>query len=258
VFKRVMFYFPSFPVDTYTLVGIENRQPKEALEVLHVATPSLNKRRIPRFPKLRKFFAKHRLASIIAALGIILVIGSYIPSIYYTARAQGSQFWSRYVSNLDQSELPGIKEIQDNWQPPLDSSLPMENMLLIPAIGVESQIHVSSYEDYEEVLKKGVWRAPDFGTPDKREKPTILVAHRYGYLRWSNIFRRRNSFYNLPKLKNGDTVEVIWRQRKYKYAIYGESEGEKIEDYSADLILYTCRDLTSNIRIFKYAKLLRV
>ena len=253
-----MFYFPAFPVDAYALVGIENRQPKEALEVLHVIPTSSKKRRFFKLPKFKKFFVKHKLASMVAALGLILIIGSYIPSIYYTASAQGGQFWQRYVNNLDQKDLPAIKDVQDAWQPPLDSNLPMENMLLIPTIGVESQIYVSSYEDYEEILKKGVWRAPDFGTPDKREKPTILVAHRYGYLRWSNIFRRRNSFYNLPKLEKGDTVEVVWRQRKYVYAVYGESEGEKIEDYSADLILYTCRDLTSDIRIFKYAKLLRI
>jgi len=257
-----MFYFPSFPVDTYALVGIENRQPKEALEAFHVHSPSSKQARFPKLPRfksrLKKYFSKHKLASILALVGLVLFVGSYMPSIYYTAQAQGSGFWSRYVTNLDTEESTAIKDVQDNWQPPVDTSLPVENMLYIPAIGVESQIHVSSYDDYEEVLKKGVWRAPDFGTPDKREKPVILAAHRYGYLRWSNLFRRRNSFYNLPKLKEGDTVEVVWRQRKYVYAIYGESEGETIEDYAADLILYTCRDLTSDIRIFKYAKLLRI
>ncbi len=227
-------------------MGIENSQPKETL----ANEPAAN-HRYSRLPK-------HKLASIIAIFGLLLIVGSYAPSIYYTVQAQGSEFWQRYMLNFGEDKISEISDVQDNWQPPLDTKLPVENMLVIPAIGVESQIHVSSYKDYEEVLKQGVWRAPDFGTPDKRDKPTILVAHRYGYLRWSNLFRRRNSFYNLTKLKEGDMVEVIWRQRKYVYAVYDESEGEKIEDYSADLILYTCRDLTSNVRIFKYAKLLRI
>ena len=249
-----MINFLSFPVDSYALVGIENRLPKETLEDFGVLTSTKR----PRFSKLSKFIGKNKLTSGILVLGLLLTIGSYAPSVYYTIRAQGNDFWQRYIVSFEEKDQPAKVEPQDNWQPPLDTNLPVENMLLIPTIGVESQIHVSSYEDYEEVLKNGVWRAPDFGTPDKREKPTILVAHRYGYLRWTNMFRRKNSFYNLTKLKKGDMIEIIWRQRKYVYAVYDESEGEKIEDYNADLILYTCRDLTSSIRIFKYAKLLQV
>jgi sortase (surface protein transpeptidase) len=115
-----------------------------------------------------------------------------------------------------------------------------------------------SYENYEEALKVGVWRVPDFGTPYERKAPVILAAHRYGYLRWSVPYRLKNSFYNLPKVKVGDTVEIIWRQRKYIYEVYAEGKGEEITDYSADLILYTCEDLTSPVRIFKYARLIRV
>ncbi|KKS80793.1 MAG: hypothetical protein UV56_C0008G0001, partial [Candidatus Woesebacteria bacterium GW2011_GWC1_43_10b] len=65
-------------------------------------------------------------------------------------------------------------------------------------------------------------------------------------------------FYSLPKLKTGDTVEIIWRQRKYLYEVYKEEEGEEITDYSADLILYTCESLSSPVRIFRYARLLEI
>ena len=112
-------------------------------------------------------------------------------------------------------------------------------------------------KEYEEVLQHGPWRVPDFGTPDDRRLPMILAAHRYGYLSWSNSFRRKHSFFNLPKLKVGDQVTVTWNQRPYVYEIYGGDEGTHISDYSADLILYTCQYLESDRRIFKYARLVR-
>ena len=68
---------------------------------------------------------------------------------------------------------------------------------------------------------------PDFGTPLDRTKPVILAAHRFGYLAWTNLYRRKNSFYNLPKLKEGDLVEITYKQRKYTYEIYAESREKK-------------------------------
>ena len=85
--------------------------------------------------------------------------------------------------------------------------------------------------DYETALKKGVWRVPNFGDPYNRERPTILAAHRFGYLAWSVKYRLANSFYNLPKLKEGDRVEINWLQRKYVYEVYATGEGEEITDY---------------------------
>jgi sortase (surface protein transpeptidase) len=88
--------------------------------------------------------------------------------------------------------------------------------------------------------------------------PIILAAHRYGYLAWTDLFRRQNSFYNLPKIKVGDTVEIDWGQRKYTYGVYTTEEGTQITDYSADLILYTCESLTGDERFFVYAHLIQM
>ncbi|HLE49636.1 MAG TPA: sortase, partial [Patescibacteria group bacterium] len=133
-----------------------------------------------------------------------------------------------------------------------------------------------------EILKTGVWRVPDFGTPEDDGPsepvergadsqigpselvergadsqiglPIILAAHRFGYVTWTNSFRTLNSFYSLPKLKVGDRVEIVWNQRKYVYEIYKEETGTAITDYTADLILYTCDLWNSPTRIFKYAR----
>ena len=137
--------------------------------------------------------------------------------------------------------------------PNFDASLPKENGLLIAKIGVRGEIHEG--DNWAEILRTGVWRVPNFGTPEDDTLPIILAAHRFGYVTWTNSFRTLNSFYNLPKLKVGDKVEVIWNQRKYVYEIYKSETGTTITDYAANLILYTCDLWNSPTRIFKYAKL---
>lgn len=140
--------------------------------------------------------------------------------------------------------------------PEKDLSLLEETIVRIPKIGVETQILEASHEEYESALKEGVWRVPDFGIPTEEGLPIILVAHRFGYLNWTQPFREKNSFFNLPELQAGDLVEIIWDQRKFLYEIYQGEDGTEITHYTADLILYTCRFLDSDIRIFRYAKLI--
>lgn len=163
------------------------------------------------------------------------------------------------VSAVDQSVLGGDFSDGNLYSsaelPEKNEYLPTGNWLVISKIGVMTEIRESSEEDHEEVLKKGVWRVPDFASPvQKVDYPTILVAHKYGYLVWSNQYRRQNSFYNLDKLEIGDTFEVIWDQRRFVYEIYAGDEGKDITDYKADVILYTCKHLNSPIRIFRYAR----
>lgn len=188
-------------------------------------------------------------AKILAVSGVLVLGISFLPSVWYMA-----------TSNSETVEVPVVRTnaAENFYQPRYNSQLPRENRLIIPSIGVDTQIQEATNENYEEALKKGVWRVSDFDTPFGRERSTILTAHKFGYLKWSNLFRRKNSFYSLPKLEEGEIVEIIWRQRKYTYKIYATSEGEKITDYSADLILYTCESLNSPVRIFKYAKLMEI
>lgn len=204
--------------------------------------------------------ASDRLIKIskITALAALILLGvSLGPSAWYTFSGSADIISEILGRPIAEKSIP-TAPIKEAYQPRFDASLPKEATIRIPSMGVETTINEATYENFEEALKKGVWRVSDFGTPFNRENPTILAAHRYGYLSWSNLFRRKSSFYNLPKLEEGDIVEIIWRQRKYTFAVYGESEGEHITDYSADLILYTCKDLSSPIRYMKYAKLLEI
>lgn len=138
--------------------------------------------------------------------------------------------------------------------PPKDTSLPEGNWLVIPKIGVRTQIQEApDGENEEAVLKEGVMRIHDSATPMDLG-PVVLIAHRYGYLAWSNEFRRKNSFFNLDKLQIGDTFDVIWDQRRFTYEIYAGEESTDISDMKADVILYTCKFLKSDVRLFRYAR----
>jgi sortase (surface protein transpeptidase) len=138
--------------------------------------------------------------------------------------------------------------------PPQDKTLPEGTWVVIPRIGVRTQLDSSLTAD--EALAKGVWMAPDYGVPGDKTKPVILAAHRYGWKWWwKSDYWKYHSFYLLPELQPGDIVEIIHDQRKYYYEIYAGEEGEAITDYSADMILYTCKYLSSPLRHFRYARL---
>lgn len=223
----------------------------------NLITPNF-KKNIQKLEKKQKRFLT--MAKTFAILGAVFLVLSFAPSVWFSLGASVDDFSRAILQTVtgsgDEIEEPVVK--LPDWQPGIDPKLPRVTTLIIPSIKVATDVREATFENYEEALKKGVWRVPDFGTPYDRSKPTIMAAHRFGYLSWSNVYRRLNSFYNLPKLKNGDTVEIYYKQRKYVYEVYGESRGDEIEDYTANLILYTCETLNSKVRIFKYARLLKI
>ncbi len=142
-------------------------------------------------------------------------------------------------------------ELEKHTLPKLDFSLPAGNHVYIKKIGVEGRIYEG--ENPDEVLEKGIWRVNDFGTPEDKNL-MILSSHRFGHFSWTQEQRENQSFFHLPSTRVGDKIEIVWNQRKYIYEIYKAQEGERITDYDADLILYTCKLYNSPIRIFRYAQ----
>lgn len=198
-------------------------------------------------------------------LGIALWITAFLvlvvpisPHIWYRLFPSLPDMLARRLAmtaDIHKSQFAEIVYQPPVYQPPFDPTLPVENRILITKIGVDTKIGEGN--DWEEVLKDGVWRVPEFGTPESRSRSIILAAHRFGYLRWSNEYRRKNSFFNLPKLENGDRIEIIWNQRRYTFEIYEGYTGTEITDYNADLILYTCEVLNSDRRIIRSARLVQ-
>jgi len=138
-----------------------------------------------------------------------------------------------------------------------DLTLPVGQYLTIPTLGIDTTIWEASPSAYEEALQKGVWRVPDFATPETPQagRPIILAAHRFGYVAWTQDYREKHSFYNLPDIKVGESIVLTWNQHRYTYRVKAIEEGKEITDYSSDLILYTCKFLVSPIRIVVYAEL---
>lgn len=137
-----------------------------------------------------------------------------------------------------------------------DPSLPEGQYVAIPTLGIDTAVLEASSSAYEEALRRGVWRVPEFATPESGgERPIILAAHRFGYVDWTQTYREKNSFYKLPDVKVGESVVLTWNQHRYTYKVTKVEEGSEITDYSSDLILYTCKFLVSPIRIVVYADL---
>lgn len=147
--------------------------------------------------------------------------------------------------------LPTEVNEKDYSLPEFDPSLPEEPYILIPSIQVSSPIGDSI--EPEESLREGSWIAKDFGSPEDNSLPIIIAAHRFGYVYWDRDTRNLLSFYNLPKTDIGDTIEIVWNQRKYIYEIVDTDDSTYIKTYDSDLIIYTCKYFNSPQRIFRYA-----
>ncbi len=188
----------------------------------------------------------------IMVVSLLVMMAVVIPDVYYRLQPES------VIQVADQISAPNtVVTVPEPTPapslPPVDPSLPLGHILRISTIGVEANVTISL--DSDEALKNGAWMVPDFGRPDDFSQPTIIASHRYGWLWWwQSDFGKKNSFYNLPTTKLGDTIEIISDQRSYQYEIYDIEEGKVIEDYSADLILYTCKFLNSPERYFVYAK----
>lgn len=142
-----------------------------------------------------------------------------------------------------------------SYLPPQDETLPEGQWIVIPRIGVRTELQADAQP--EEALATGVWMVPGYGSPGDKTQPMIVAAHRFGWKWWwESDYWKYHSFYLLPDLEPGDTVEIIADQRKWVYEIYAGEEGEEITDYQADLIMYTCKFLNSPLRHFRYARLL--
>ena len=201
-----------------------------------------------------------RFSQTLAMIGLGLIIFTYTPSVWYGVQSLFANSVSSF--SLSTSEVQNLKDDsithKATFEPPFDPNLPVVNHLTISKIGVNTNVQEAPLDNYEGALRKGVWRVSDFGVPNKAGKPTILAAHRFGYLAWTNSFRYKNSFANLPKVKTGDVVQIVWKQRKYTYEVYATNKAPEINDYSADLILYTCESLSGPERVFAYARLIQV
>src|SRR5688572_8507612 len=118
------------------------------------------------------------LSIIFWATASILLVTPVIPHILYRLSPQTPQVLAQNIGVTfdDLKDLKPKKTILP--LPPLDETLPKDNRLIIRKIGVDGIVHEG---DWEVALLEGIWREQRFGTPDS-ELPTVIAAHRWGYL----------------------------------------------------------------------------
>jgi sortase (surface protein transpeptidase) len=187
------------------------------------------------------------------AISLSLIPNLYKPPDITSLKAELKSYATDFESNKANAPdtIQDLTNSQSSFKlPAKDTNLPPKNKLIIQAINLDTTIHIE--EDTKEAMDQGIAIVKNYGRPDD-QKPIIIAAHSYGYSIWSEAFRENNSFQNLHKTEIGDFVNVIWDQRKYDYQIEATSEGEEIKSYSYDLILYTCKSLYSEQKIFRYA-----
>ncbi len=192
--------------------------------------------------------------NIIIILALFFSIVYYLPMLNYGFFSLFNQSNKEVVVKASREKVVETV-IQNSYLPDLDSNLPDGSWIMIPKIGVNSLLQRT--QNSTQALDAGVWMDPDFGDVGGRDLPIIIAAHRFGFKWWwKTNYYRLNSFYYLPSLDVGEKIELVKDQRRWIYEIYQKEEGLEISDYSADLILYTCKFLNSPIRYFQYAKLI--
>lgn len=202
-----------------------------------------------------------------AAIILSLSVGAALlgPRLYYSviavetipvqAQENGTVLGGNFAEGTQAGQEVVAEPEKTPYLPPKDDTLPEGKWLIIPRIGVRTELQET--EDPEEALATGVWKVPGYGEVGSTDLPVILAAHRFGWeWWWQSDYWKYNSFYLLPDTEPGDIVEIIDDQRKWTYEIYGGAEGDEIADYDADLILYTCKFLNSPVRHFRYARLI--
>jgi sortase A len=190
--------------------------------------------------KKRIFLFLSRIFGISAALVFLyLIIFPIFPEMKYRLAKPDGEPSSLSSSLESENQEPAISE---GVLPPGDFAVSSDR-LIIPKIGVNAPIVVSDNEEYG--LSQGAWLVPDTSTPDKGGN-TVITGHRFKYLPPNNV-----TFYLFHKLEKGDSVFVVWKEKKYTYKIIEtkivEAAEVSIEYPTKDprLTLYTCHPIYS-------------
>ena len=146
----------------------------------------------------KKFFLVSGIS--LWTLAVVFALLPVWPHVYYRISPRASETLASTIAYTVTEEPGTINQPSPTLTPAptptpitlpdFDPSLPEKDGLIIEKIGVRGEIHEGA--DWNTILKQGIWRVPNFGTPDRPGQPVILAAHRWGYLEWSAAFRKLN------------------------------------------------------------------
>ena len=194
---------------------------------------------------LSRLIITHKiLRGIVFLFAIYLFAFPYIPALVYA-------FTPKPVV------VPATLELYSLPAEFLDSAKNKEHVLYIPKINVNQKIIET---DRIQNVHENVWRFPTTSTPDAAGN-TVMLAHRYRTLGGQS----ESTFYNLPKLENGDNLYVAWQGQIYIYTVDDTMVVTPKDIWILDptdepmLTLYTCTPLwTAENRFVVRSKLITV
>jgi sortase A len=112
--------------------------------------------------------------------------------------------WQKHATNRAQTLTSEVK--------PSDTYIPGPNKVIVPSMLLEQPVLEGTVKNQYHTLDKGIWRWPSGSTPD-RGSNTILIGHRFTYT------NPRGVFYQLDKVRAGDTLAVVWNHHRYTYRV---------------------------------------
>lgn len=155
--------------------------------------------------------ARHHWLRRIVAIGL-MVLGAGIVSypfspwiVYKLGRPEPVFPYATKLTNA-KSALPAVG---DKPVVPKTNSLPADDRLVIPKIGVD--VTIVAGQD-ERALEKGIWYIPNTSSPD-RGGNTVLSGHRFRYLAGPK------TLYLLDQMQIGDIIIVYWKGQEYDYQV---------------------------------------
>lgn len=157
-------------------------------------------------------------------------------------------------TSIQDSNFQSIEESVDNTTV-LDQKIleELNTKILINSIEVEGVV----YEGLDShTMNKGFWHFPVSSLPGQKGN-SVIIGHRY-----AKLPPNKDTFFNLDKVKVGDSVEVVQSNNQFTYIVTDVKVVDKndisvLQDYSDYRItLITCSPLwTSEQRLVIIAKL---
>ena len=191
------------------------------------------------------------LMLIIAPLGYLGLSATHIlepNTVFATDAKKETEIITQTPLFMDETQ---DKQTQVQFEIPSDSAADLGNKLIVPTAGIDTTIWESTVGTY--ALEKGLWRMPYHETPDGESAPVVLAAHRWGADKLSWEYRKKNLFLNLPDVKVGDEITIIWFGAEIKYKVSHTEVNTEVSRID-DLILVTCQSYHTLNRVFVYAE----
>jgi hypothetical protein len=120
-----------------------------------------------------------------------------------------------------------------------------ENKLVTPSTEVDMIIGTNKSN-----LDNGGW----IQRFDSNDLPNLIAIHRFGWSTLSPEQKIRQTLYHVDKLQDDDIVYIIWEGEKYEYEVDSIIDGDNNPSLSGKIIIYTCKFMSTNQRIFVVLK----